>query len=76
MLCKSVKSREAEEPAKPSRMGQAHGVHKGTGRALAEERMRAEVAVKLHMAVGDKSSYRAALEAESGYICKVGFGGG
>ena len=44
-------------------MGQIGSVHKGVGRALAEERMRAEIAVKLHMAVGDKESHRAALEA-------------
>lgn len=44
-------------------MGQTGSVHKGVGRALAEERVRAEIAVKLHMAIGNRESHRAALEA-------------
>ena len=43
-------------------MGNQIGNAKGTGRALAEERTRAEIAVRLHMACGDKMSHRQALE--------------
>ena len=35
---------------------------KGVGRALAQERLRAEISVKLHMAIGDKAAYRDVLE--------------
>lgn len=41
-------------------MGQANV--KGTGRALAQERLRAEIAVKMHMAVGDRVNHKQALE--------------
>ncbi len=41
--------RKAHRPIK--RMGQ--GSSKGVGRALAQERLRAEIGVKLHMAIGD-----------------------
>ena len=45
-------------------MGQGGSAHRGVGKALAEERMRAELAVKLHMAIGasDKATHRAVLE--------------
>ena len=41
-------------------MGQ--GPSKGVGRALAQERLRAEIGVKLHMAIGEKGSHRPILE--------------
>jgi hypothetical protein len=44
-------------------MGQAGSTHKGVGKALAEERVRAEIAVKLHMATGGKGSHREILES-------------
>lgn len=39
---------------------------RGTGRALAEERLRADISVKLHMAIQGKASHRAVLEAAFG----------
>ncbi len=44
-------------------MGQGGSANRGVGKALAEERVRAEIAVKLHMAIGDRESHRAVLEA-------------
>ena len=41
-------------------MGQANA--KGTGRALAQERLRAEIAVKLHAAIGGREAHREALD--------------
>lgn len=41
-------------------MGQANA--KGTGRALQQERLRAEIAVKMHMAVGGKQGHREVLQ--------------
>ena len=43
-------------------MGQGGSAHKGVGKALAEERVRAEIAVKLHMAIGGKEAHRQILE--------------
>jgi len=44
-------------------MGQGGSVNRGVGKALAEERVRAEIAVKLHLAIGDRQNHRAVLEA-------------
>ena len=41
-------------------MGQ--GNSKGVGRALAQERLRAEIGVKLHVAIGDRGNMRVVLE--------------
>ena len=43
-------------------MGNQIGNAKGTGRALAQERMRAEINVRLHMAISDKGTHRKILE--------------
>ena len=44
-------------------MGAQQSYNRGTGRALAEERTRAEISVKLHMAIGGKGgSHRQVLE--------------
>ena len=34
----------------------------GAGRALAQERLRAEIGVKLHMAIGERGNHRDVLE--------------
>jgi Ca2+-binding EF-hand superfamily protein len=65
ILAASKACSEKAPPIDPSfstsrSMGNTHA--RGEGRALAEERMRAEIAVKLHMAVGGKQGHRQALE--------------